>query len=1152
MPRLDDIEQFKVSLRSIGKETQNLARWGETWQDLAAPSQDVPDDIAALLGGLDDAAGTADEAVDAADGGESLEDAGDAFGSLVDSDLASRSKPSFVDGLDELLDMQSGESNEASADEAASDGLDAPDETASLLADFDSLLEPDEGDSGAEGSAFEPEGDPTDAAYPAGAETEPSPDAFDADFADLPDTEAETPSEFADALEAMPELDADSEGIAAPDEAAPAEFDDEASLDAGFDLGDASAAVDEFEVPDSLLDGLPSADEAGLGEENSADDATAEAESFDIPEVPDLPDLSSPDAFGLDDLAALDSTAPVSGNDDFSLPGEDAFSAGAAEVEDASEIADAGALDDIGLEAAESGAAPADDGGIGDLDGMNLGSESAEGDSFDQFDLGGSSEDSFSLDAGLSGDSAESGGPSGAGDLDGQLADLDAEAAAPETFSLDTGWEGDFSIPGFEMGGEAKPAAKQAKAPAPSPDMFAAAPPRQVKKARAVDLTEAQVDALQDTLLSYPLNLRLAVEDIIANSRGTDIQQADLVWMLVDGAKARDAARLAGQVLKRYIEIPAGFEKKTGAAFEAEKGSFRYLFVHSILPVLQVVALVAVAAGALFYLGYSFVYKPIRANHLYAVGYESLELDKYSEAVEFFDRAERDWAMKRWFLRYARGFAGKRQSARAAEIYERLLSRWPKDDAAALEYAAMESYNQAFEKAESVLRRFILERDYFHEAGLALSASNYLDWADFEEQRYEGPDRALVASLYEKARVQLATVMERHGRSDSYMELMLLYFIRTERFGAGDKRKEIEPLVDYVLESKKSGWKASTLAELAEYLMDRNLPDKVHRVLLAAVDRDGSYPEAHAAMARWQRKAGFPKDELKALEYADRFFAEDEAKAGLPIKRLRRYMETLVRLGEALTAAGRPLDAEDALNGAIDRYEKALKGRQVRRDPRYGKAYALLADIYFFGRQDLEGALGEYAAAELNGYRTAETDYRRGYIHYTLGGDEGAEALRFFYRAGLDSKPSPYLLWATANSLYARDDFFAAQGYYKMLADRLQFELDTLLMPSPQAKPSHEEIVQLLMVARNNHGVSLYRIAERIGDVKRRAQAMAELTESARLFDSLSRDQLTMVRSDSKNLGFLNLDFVLHPIRGIDLAVYRDITTSMEYPRKSR
>ena len=49
MPKLQDIDQFKASLKNLGREPEILAHWGETWHDMEAPPQGVPDDIASLL-----------------------------------------------------------------------------------------------------------------------------------------------------------------------------------------------------------------------------------------------------------------------------------------------------------------------------------------------------------------------------------------------------------------------------------------------------------------------------------------------------------------------------------------------------------------------------------------------------------------------------------------------------------------------------------------------------------------------------------------------------------------------------------------------------------------------------------------------------------------------------------------------------------------------------------------------------------------------------------------------------------------------------------------------------------------------------------------------------------------------------------------------
>ncbi len=1040
MPKLQDIEQFKTSLKTLGRESEILAQWGESWQDLKAPPQGVPDDIASLLDAGDEEQFPEEQAP------EEMPEV-----TLPDQDFTS-----FLD------DLPLG--NDGSTDEPPPDEFEMP-------------------------GAFQ-----EDSGEPAGDEFQAL-DAFQEDAGEPAEDEFSVPPSLLEGLDSFADEDAE--------------------------------PVESEEAPEALdsLENLEALDE--LGEFDDLEQAPAEVPA---PWSDTGNDLA--DTFGLEDLGSLgaepdsmESAAP----DEFSMPGFD-------EPEPAPPLEEA-------MEASPEEPA------------FDLGAESADGDAFDQFDLGGPAQDSMLPEL----DSSDFGAGMGQDDIEAQIASLDGEASTPDNFSLDSGWGGDFTIPGFEMGGEAAAPtpSKTPKAPKPAQGgqlagAFGAAAPRpQVeKKVRPVEFTDEQADALQDTLLSYPLNLRLAIEDIIANNKGSEAQQSDLLWMLVEGASAKDAAKLAGRILKRYIEVPASFAKRTGAAFEAEKGSFRYIFVHSILPVLQILILVAAGAGAIFYLGYSFAYKPLRANSLYAEGLRQLELTKYGESLEFFDRADTLWSMKGWHYRYAEGYAKSGQYPRAESMYERLLASWPKETQAALDYAEMERELLAFQKVESVLQNYILNGDYFNKKALVMSAENFLAWADFEEQQYRGPDLPMIDGLYEKARLQLATLMERHGRSDAYLELMLLYFIRTERFSQKDNIKEILPLVTYFVDNKKSGWSAWTLAELGDYLLDRDETGNVNSVLLAAVDKDGTLPEAHVVLARWNRRSGFQADELMAMEYAARYYAESDAKTGLTPKRNKRYIESLIRLGELQRVVGRSLDAEDSFNKAIDRYERALEGRQFRREAAFGKAYASLADIYYAERMDFRGALILYSDAEKNGFTTPETDYRRGYIHYMQPADDGSSALAFFYRAALDTDPSPYLQWATANALFARDDYFASQGYYSMLANRLQFELDTLALPSPQTKPSHNEIVELLMMARNNLGVTLYRVSERMGDAKRRAEAMVQFTESARLFDSLSRDQRTMLRSESKNLGFLNLDFVLHPLRGIDLGSYRIIPAELAYPRK--
>lgn len=734
-------------------------------------------------------------------------------------------------------------------------------------------------------------------------------------------------------------------------------------------------------------------------------------------------------------------------------------------------------------------------------------------------------------------------------ELDQELASLEKGALEPENFSIDSNWEDNFTIPGFEPKKPEKPAVPEF---APIPER----PIHEENKAVDIELTDAQVDELQETLLSYPLNVRLCVEDIIANNHGTVTHQKELIQMLVDGASAYDAAKLAGKILRRPIEVPRGYDKRRGAAFEEERNSFRYIFIHSILPVLQIIVLAAIGLGILGFIGYNFIYRPVHAQVLYTRGYNLISKDKFPESVELFIKATNEWRMKPWFYKYAEKYIEKRQYGLAEQIYWTLLSDeyWPRDIKGTLDYARMKADIQYdFAHAEQEVMNRIIKWRYFHKEALLFLVRNYFNWANYLEQQYKPPQSAEISVLYEKARLQLATLMEKYGKIDQYLELMLIYLIRSEKYTEKDNVKEVAPYAKYYLGNKKSKFSSLTLAELADYLMDHEIDENVQEVLLKAVKNEPYVPEAHSAIARWFKRSMLNDKELNALENSVFAFEKQDKEKGLDNKQIRRYLADLIRLSELYIndkREERVLDAMVSLERCIKRYEQSLEELRFPASAEFGKAYALLGDIYYYKPKNFNIALSLYAKAESNGYVTPDMDYHRGYIYYkkeTL--DDYRMALSYFYRASLSVKPTPYLLMALGNTLYKRGDFFAAQSYYKALVDMLQTELDLIPNPSPQQKPSHEEIVRLLVAARNNLGAAYLRVANLMGDSSKRADAMAQFTESARIFDSLTRDQKTMIRSDAKNYGFLNLDFVLHPKRAIDIILDTPIKADMHFPQ---
>ncbi len=659
---------------------------------------------------------------------------------------------------------------------------------------------------------------------------------------------------------------------------------------------------------------------------------------------------------------------------------------------------------------------------------------------------------------------------------------------------------------------------------------------------KPVRLTEGQVDRLQDSLLSFPLNLRIAIEDILANERGSEAQQSKLVWALVEGSAAEEVATLAGRILKRHIPIPKGREKRTGAALEAEKGTLAYALAHTLLPVLRVGVLVLAAAAAIGYLGWRFVYVPLAADSLYRTGYQRIAEDRYPEAETDFDKATQMREFVPWYYRYAEAYAAKRQYILAEKKYASLIEAHPREKEGILAWARLEKDQLKFEEAVEVLKGAprsakgdtvrgmtgLLSWDYFNEAGLLLLGDVYLDWAD------EAPAK------YEDARRTFASLIDHYGDKDSYLERMLLYFIRVDKLG------EVLPLkAHFLADPKRQPLSAEVLAELGGYLLDKGVMDDVRDILLSAAKKDPSVPESHYNLARYFRRMGAPTEERKALDNAVSTFA---ALPGLGGRRAGMYIDSLIWRGRFLVRAKEWIGAEQDYATAAAEYEKALELRRVKEGPRFGEAYAGLADVAYWQRDDLASALSLYDRAAANGYVTAETSYKTGNIFYRLG--RYKESLERFFEAGAEGAASPYLDYAFGSALYARSDLFSAEAYYSKASAAMEQALVDSSDPAPQERPSEVEILKLYMKSENNLGVALYRSAARSGDARRRNQAMAVLTHAVKLYDQLSQEPSALDGPEARNFGLENMNSLLSGGRGDQLLVYSDIEKDMNFPQQ--
>ena len=864
---------------------------------------------------------------------------------------------------------------------------------------------------------------------------------------------------------------------------------------------------------------LSSEEAAGesFGDEILGDETLGDFEDFASGESPELAaELPAEDFAAGMDSSVFDDSA-------FDGSGESLFDEGAGlGAGDGEEALDLPAVEEIPL-AVEEGITGAEGGDETDFsdddDSFDMGEGSADFDTSAVLEeISGDSFDNFKLD---------SDALAGNFDLGGEAAGLGEEFNELEEFSL-SGIDNVFDGASAPV----KPGAARGRGRAAR---------KEVSEVEEINLTDDELEELQKTLSSYPLNLRIACEELIAEQVVAPDLMSRLVKLLITGASAKETAVLAGQILGRTISIPKGFEKKTGAALEEEQSSFAYIFVHNFLPVLRLFMMAALLLLSVGYLSWKFIYTPLKAESIYKLGYERIAAGEYSRANDRFLEAYKILPKKPWFYRYARAFRGAKQYTLAEEKYRELLyftasknKRRIPEKSAVLEYADMETNDIGnYQSADEILRHNILDYYPFDRDALLALGDNSLAWGEYEYDRYED------------AREYYAQYMERYGRSDPLLERMLKYFIRT------DVLEEVLALQTYFMASASRQISAPALAEMGGYLLDKRyekvkgVPNQyldaiggIREILLRAVRQDSMLPESYYHLARYYRYFENYNDEKLTLDLAVRVF--DAANEGSP-KRIGYHIDTLSRYGEVLIKGKEFFPAEETLIKGINIYQDALSRRLLKRSPEFGRLYANLGDLEYFVKDgDMRSALDYYRLSELNGWVPPEIQYRMGAASFQLR--QWGAAQDYLLAAYRETQPNRRILYALGNVSYMRGNYFAAQGYYDRLLDMLNSDRERLPVIIPSDDEKEQDLAERLMVAQNNMGVVLEALTDRTGNNSYRSRAQGLYADSQRAWDVLTRNPRSMTRmrpspeinAPSVNPAYLNVQNSLRPVPGYD------------------
>ncbi len=663
----------------------------------------------------------------------------------------------------------------------------------------------------------------------------------------------------------------------------------------------------------------------------------------------------------------------------------------------------------------------------------------------------------------------------------------------------------------------------------------------------STELTEEQYKIFLENLNYYPLNLKVAIEEMIVGNEFNDDVVMDIIHKIIKKVPARQLATQVEKLVDKSIPVPLNYEKRTVAEYEAYRQSFEYNLKNKILP-LTFASIIVVGFCILFgFLTAKFVVRPVKANMLYKEGYTLIENGLYPQSESKFNEAVSYHSVKKWHFKYARAYVENKQYERASSMYERLLYNFNFDLGAGLEYGTMELEERSnYEKAEEIVRRYILDHHINSPEGLLLLGDIFLEWATNRDE-----------SKFEDARVQYANLIQMFGQQPIYMSRMMRYFIRT------DNLAEVLQLKEYFYPKlKKDILEPKDIVELSGYMLDKfygELPAKdeylrgaiedIRELLELAVTKAPEIPESMYNYGRYFVETGAKVNATNILQEALNRFANTAKKTQ---NRLIAEIDTYRLLGELSVEDLDYLKAEDYFVEGVTLFERERDNSNLRSDKKVGLLYSDLADIDYFISGNFDAALSNYSSAINNFNDTPSIRYRVGYIQYSK--DNYVEALGSFIKAVNDKPSDKYLLLALGNTLTLRNSTSAAQGYYEKLIGLLDLQRNQSGVLRPQTNNVDGDLVELYMKAANNLGVVLSLRADQTGNGNLLPKAMANYEESIRAFDALTRNQETMIRLDASNLAAFNQKYLTYKHQDYEPSIYTEISPILEgekVPEKS-
>lgn len=711
---------------------------------------------------------------------------------------------------------------------------------------------------------------------------------------------------------------------------------------------------------------------------------------------------------------------------------------------------------------------------------------------------------------------------------------------------MDDGFSGmdlsddDFEIPNFTGPAVSEPEESFSKKDSISTPDFSDAEEDEKNKPKNT-FTDAEYRLFRKNLSEYPLNLRLAIEDMVVKNEFKDDNVYAILEKVLRKVPARQLASQLDKEMDIHVEVPRDYERRTAEEYEIYKQSLEYKLKNRIIPFAIITAAAAILICCIGYLTWTLAWKPLRAEHFYKQGYAQIQENLYPQSEESFSMAVRNKAKKNWFYKYAESYRDHHQYERARVIYKHSLSLFKHDKKSGLDWARMEQEDlYAYAEAERVLKREVLDYHINDPEALLQLGDLYLEWADEEDP-----------TKYEDAKAQYDWLVVSNPKS----KLLNLYNAREMRYyvHVDDLQQVIQYKNMFYPDNLKS-LDSRDLTELSGYLLDKRYgtlrPSEEHLrsyisdlkdLLEKAVKKDPSNPTALYNMGRYSVVTSAYKNAEAMYKASIDAFKEKNSRTK---KETRTFVDAYRLLGEQYVDQKEFILAQQTYNDGIDLFEKENRSSGFESTKDVGVLYSDLGDVNYFINGDMDAALDNYQKAIANKNDCAPVRYKVGYINY-INRDYDEAWDSFVNGNELSNGEDEHTLLALANTLAIKDDYFAACGYYKDLLDVLKDDFNKYNIVLPHARADHADLVDTYMKATNNLGVTLSRLANLNGDSDVNGDAFVNFSESSRAWDVLTRNQETMVRVTTKNLANQNSTYVANPSYGFEPTIYTEIPKAM-------